>query len=268
VPDHPPVPEPASTSPAWRAAWTAAAEALRSGTPLLVVGEAGSGRRRLLADLDRALHGSGHVVEVGPADSGGDPTARIRRSGPSPLVVLSDVDRWDGVPPGLPGALRASRARLAATAANGARCGAAVAEMLAGFRRSVTVPPLRNRSGDLPSLVRDVLADLAPGRDARLSAEALRTLARHVWPGNVQELRDALDTALRRRPLGVMEVSDLPESCQSAPRSALRPVDQAERDAIVVALRESDGNRAAAAAALGVARSTLYRKIAQYGITV
>ncbi len=270
APDHRPVPVPTSTSPAWRVAWTSAAEALRAGTPLLVVGEAGSGRRRLLADLDRALHGSGHVVEVGPADADSadtDPLARIRRSGPSPLVVLTDVDRWHGVPPGLPGALRASRARLAATAADGARCEAAVAEMLAPFRRSVTVPPLRNRSGDLPSLVTDVLADLAPGRDARLSADALRTLARHGWPGNVAELRDALGTALRRRPVGVVEVGDLPESCQSAPRGAMRPVDEAERDAIVVALRESDGNRAAAAVALGVARSTLYRKIAQYGIT-
>jgi sigma-54 dependent transcriptional regulator, acetoin dehydrogenase operon transcriptional activator AcoR len=263
--DHRPVPEPASTSPAWRVAWTSAADALRAGTPLLVVGEAGSGRRRLLADLDRALNGPGHVVEIGPADGGA--VARVRRSGPSPLVVLADVDRWDGVPPGLAGALRASRARLAATAADAARCGAAVAEMLAGFRRSVTVPPLRNRSGDLPSLVTAVLADLAPGRDVALSAAALRALTRHAWPGNVSELRDALGTALHRRPVGVVEVGDLPESCQSAPRGALRPVDQAERDAIVVALRESDGNRAAAAAALGVARSTLYLKIAQYGIT-
>lgn len=263
APDHRTVPEPASTSPAWRLAWTAAAEALRAGTPLLVVGEAGSGRRRLLADLDRAVHGPGHVVEIGPADA----AARIPGSGPSPLVVLTDVDRWDAVPPGLPAALRASRARLAATAADSTRCRAAVAELLTGFRHSVTVPPLRNRSGDLPSLVTDVLADLAPGRDARLSAEALRTLTRHGWPGNVAELRDTLDTALHRRPVGVVEVGDLPESCQSAPRGALRPVDQAERDAIVVALRESDGNRAAAAAALGVARSTLYRKIAQYRIT-
>ena len=270
APDHPPVPEPASTSPAWRMAWTAAAEALRAGTALLVVGEAGSGRRRLLADLDRAVHGPGHVVEIGPADAEPaetDPAARIPTSGPAPLVVLTDVDRWDGVPPGLPAALRASGARLAATAADGTRCGTAVVEMLTAFRRSVTVPPLRNRSGDLPSLVTSVLAELAPGRDARLSAEALRALTRHGWPGNVAELRDALDTALRRRPVGVVEVGDLPESCQSAPRGALRPVDQAERDAIVVALRESEGNRAAAAAALGVARSTLYRKIAQYRIT-
>ncbi|RZT87816.1 transcriptional regulator of acetoin/glycerol metabolism [Pseudonocardia sediminis] len=263
-----PVPEPASTSPAWRVAWTAAAEALRAPTPLLVVGEAGSGRRRLLADLDRALHGPGHVVEVGPVEAGADPAALIRRGGPSPLVVLTDVDRWDDVAPGLPGALRASGARLAATAVDGSRCAPAVAEVLAGFRRSVTVPPLRNRTGDVASLVTDVLADLAPGRDTRLSADALRAVTRHGWPGNVAELREALGAALRRRPVGMLEVGDLPASCQSAPRGTLRPVDEAERDAIVAALRASGGNRAAAAAALGVARSTLYRKIAQYGITV
>lgn len=265
APDHLPLPDPGSTNPAWCVAWTGAAEAIRAAAPLLVVGEAGSGRRRLLADLDRAVHGVAHLVEVGPADAG--PAARVRDSGPAPLVVLGDVDRWDGVPEGLTAALRASRARLAATATDPARCGPAVTELLTGFRNSVTVPPLRSRTADLPSLVSGLLADLAPGRDTRLSAEALRTLARHTWPGNVTELRDALDTALRRRPVGVVEVGDLPESCQSAPRGALRPVDQAERDAIVVALRESDGNRAAAAVALGVARSTLYRKIAQYGIT-
>ncbi|GAA3232197.1 transcriptional regulator MimR [Pseudonocardia petroleophila] len=272
LPDAAPVPHPAAdrrpepgtvgTGPAWRAAWTAAAEALRAGRPLLVAGEPGSGRRRLLADLDGALHGPGRVVELGPAD---DHAARVRDAGPSPLVVLVDVDRWPDVPAGLPGALRG--ARLAATTADGARYSPAVADLLAGFRRTVTVPPLRNRSADLPALVTALLADLAPDRDARLSAEALRTLARHGWPGNVAELRDALDTALRRRPVGVVQVGDLPASCQSAPRGALRPVDRAERDAIVAALRETDGNRAAAAAVLGVARSTLYRKIAQYRIT-
>ncbi|GEC21443.1 hypothetical protein PHY01_37260 [Pseudonocardia hydrocarbonoxydans] len=261
APDPRPEPEPttAGTGPAWRAAWTAAAEALRAGTPLLVTGEPGSGRRRLLADLDGAVHGPGRVVEIGPAD---DPVARVRDAGPSPLVVLADLDRWPGVPAGLPGALRG--ARLAATAADGARSGPG---LLAAFRRTVTVPPLRNRSADLPALVTAVLAELAPGRDVRLSADAQRTLARHGWPGNVAELRDALDAALRRRPVGVLQVGDLPASCQSAPPGSLRRVDRAERDAIVAALRETDGNRAAAAAVLGVARSTLYRKIAQYRIT-
>jgi transcriptional regulator of acetoin/glycerol metabolism len=264
VPGDRSLPEPVSSSPAWRAAWTEAAGALRARTPLLVVGEAGAGRRRLLADLDRALHGAGRVLEVGSGDED-DLAERIRRCGPSPLVVLRDLDRWDGEVPAV--ALRGGGVRLAATATDTTRCGPAFSGLLATFGRSVTVPPLRNRSGDLPALVTSMLAELAPGRDSRLSAGGLRTLARYGWPGNLGELREALDLALRRRPVGVVEAGDLPEFCQSAPRAALRPVDQAERDAIVQALRGSGGNRAAAAVALGLARSTLYRKITQYGIT-
>ena len=264
VPGDRSLPEPVSSSPAWRAAWTEAAGALRARTPLLVVGEAGAGRRRLLADLDRALHGAGRVLEVGSGDEG-DLAERIRRCGPSPLVVLRDLDRWDGEVPAV--ALRGGGVRLAATATDTTRCGPAFSGLLATFGHSVTVPPLRNRSGDLPALVTSMLAELAPGRDSRLSAGGLRTLARYGWPGNLGELRKALDLALRRRPVGAVEAGDLPEFCQSAPRAALRPVDQAERDAIVQALRGSGGNRAAAAVALGLARSTLYRKITQYGIT-
>ena len=111
-----------------------------------------------------------------------------------------------------------------------------------------------------------MLAELAPHRDVRLSREAQRLVGRYGWPGNVRQLRDALAFALRRRPVGRIEVADLPAFCQSTPRSALRPVDEAERDAIVSALREAGGNRVAAATALGLARSSLYRKIRQYGI--
>ncbi|MDN5747804.1 MAG: GAF domain-containing protein [Pseudonocardia sp.] len=261
------VPTPSSTSPAWRAAWATAAEAVRAGAPVLAGGEPGTGRRRLLVDLNRVVHGPGGVLEVEATDTAADTAARLLhplgRSGPSPLVVLRDIDRWDGdVFSQLVAAVRENGARFAATAA--VPDGSA---LLTRFRCSVTLPPLRNRSGDLPSLVTDLLAELGPGRDVRLSAEALRTLARYAWPGNVGELRDALEAAVRRRPVGIVEAADLPEFCQSAPRGALRPVDQAERDMIVGALRVSGGNRVAAAAALGVARSTLYRKIAQYGIT-
>lgn len=264
TPREQPLPEPTGSSPAWRTAWTEAAEALRARTPLLVLGEPGSGRRRLLTDLEGALTG-GPVVEVGPADTAEDAAGWIRGAGPTALVVLVDVDRWDaGVPAALTRALRAPGVRLAATATGRA---AVPAALPATFARSVTVPPLRSRTGDLAALTAGVLADLAPGREVRLSPGVQRTLARHGWPGNVRELRDALAAALRRRPVGAIEVGDLPESCQSSPRGTLRPVDQAERDTIVGALRESAGNRVAAAAALGIARSTLYRKIAHYRIT-
>ena len=118
----------------------------------------------------------------------------------------------------------------------------------------------------MPELARSLLAELTAHPDARLSRDAERLLARHRWPGNIAQLRDALAEALRHRPVGVIEAADLPASCQSTPRSTLRPVDEVERDAIVAALRDVGGNRKAAATALGLARSTLYRKIRQYGI--
>lgn len=266
--DRAPVPEAHSQCAAYRAAWRAAGEAVRAGTPVLIVGEPGSGRRRLIAELDAALHGRGHVIEVEPEGPGPDLAARIRRAGPSPLLVLRDIDRrHDDAPARLLATLDGCAARLAATAADTTRRGAAPDALLSRFRRSVTVPPLRYRSGDLPELAASLLAELAPGRDVKLSPEAVRTLTRYGWPGNVRELRDALDAALRRSPASLIRFNNLPEFCQSAPRSSLRPVDRAERDAIVEALRDSSGNRVAAAAALGVARSTLYRKIAHYRIT-
>ncbi|MEV1295343.1 helix-turn-helix domain-containing protein [Pseudonocardia sp. NPDC049635] len=261
--DPAPAPAGAARSPALRAARTSVAEALRTGTPVLVVGEAGSGRRRLLGDLDRAVHGTDGVVTIGPTDRAPELAA-----GSSRLVVLHDVDRLDD-----DGARRMLAlldrpgVRFAATAAETARYGPGHDALLARFRRSVTVPPLRSRAGDLPDLVRELLAELAPGRDVRPAPDALRTLARYDWPGNVGELRSALEAALRRRPVGELAATDLPEFCQSAPRTALRTVDLAERDAIVAALRDSNGNRVAAASALGLARSTLYRKIAQYRIS-
>ncbi|WP_308817954.1 sigma-54-dependent Fis family transcriptional regulator [Pseudonocardia alni] len=254
-----PRPDAAGVSPAWRAARAVVAGALGAGEPLLVTGEPGSGRARLVTDS-----WPGPVVEVGPDDDGADLEDRVRRAGRRALVLLRDLDRRDaGVPPAV------ARGDLPTA---GTRADTAVPDpvrdaVLARFRVSVPVPPLRGRPGDLPGLVAALLAELAPGRDVRLSAGALRTVSRHPWPGNVTELRDALTAALGRRPVGVVEATDLPESCQSAPSGTLRAVDRAERDAIVAALRDTDGNRAAAAAALGVARSTLYRKIAQYRIT-
>ncbi|QYN39192.1 Fis family transcriptional regulator [Pseudonocardia sp. DSM 110487] len=257
-----------SGSPAWRVASAAVGRALRAGSAVLVIGEPGSGRFTLLSERYRHIHETGRVVgieaeqvEAAPMDV----AAAILRPEPSPaLPVLRDVDRLSGAAmDALLAALGDDVPSIAATAAEPTHDA-----LLTLFGTSATVPPLRNRSGDLPALVDALLAGLAAHRDVRLSREALRLLSRYDWPGNVRQLRDALASALRRRPVGRIEAADLPAFCQSAPRSSLRPVDQAERDAIVNALRDAGGNRVAAAAALGLARSTLYRKIRQYRITV
>ena len=237
---------------------------------MLVVGEAGTGRLTLLTELYRRIHEDGVVVaiDVDSAEAAPqDVLARIRRAAPGRVLpVLRDIDRLS----------RRAVDVLLAASGDGADLPPFAAtttdpraheRLLAWFQTSATVPPLRNRSGDLPALVASLLAELAPHREVRLSREAMRQVSRYGWPGNVRELADALSTALRRRPVGCIEAADLPEFCQSTPTGDLRPVDRIERDAIVAALRGAHGNRMAACAALGLARSTLYRKIRQYGIT-
>jgi len=258
---------------AWRAAASTVTRALTAGDAVLVLGEPGTGRFRLLTELYAAAHADGRTVAIEPAQVEAAPAEvaeRMLRPGSPPVLpVLRDVDRLPGAAvEELVAALTTGVGGPPLVAATAAESGQAHGALLALFRTSATVPPLRHRTHELPGLVDALLAELAPQRRVRLSRDAQRLLGRYDWPGNVRQLRDALAAALRRRPVGRIEAADLPAFCQSAPRGALRPVDQVERDAIVSALREAGGNRTAAAAALGLARSSIYRKIRQYGITV
>jgi sigma-54 dependent transcriptional regulator, acetoin dehydrogenase operon transcriptional activator AcoR len=253
---------------AWRLAASTVETAFRVGDPVLVLGERGTGRATLLAELFERTHADGQTVTISAETveaAPGDVADRlVRASGRPVLHVLRDIDALSRTAADtLACALGDARAHLAATATDAGRPDG----LLALFRASATVPPLRHRSPDLPAVVAAVLADLAPHRDVRLSRDALRLVAQYRWPGNVRQLAEALTSALRRRPVGCIEAEDLPAYCHSTPRRLLRPVDEIERDAIVAALRGAGGNRVAAAAALGLARSTLYRKIRQYGIT-
>ena len=258
--------------PAWRVAAATVETALRSGDPVLVLGERGTGRAALLAELFARIHDVGHTVSIAAAaveEAPRDVADRLVRASRRPvLLVLRDIDTLSRrAADTLCAVLGDGPANLAATATDVGAPDAPHRPLLALFRASATVPPLRHRSPDLPTIVAAVLADLAPHRDVRLSRDALRLVAQYRWPGNVRQLVEALTAALRRRPVGCIEAEDLPAYCHSAPRRALRPVDEIERDAIVAALRGVGGNRVAAAAVLGLARSTLYRKIRQYGIT-
>jgi sigma-54 dependent transcriptional regulator, acetoin dehydrogenase operon transcriptional activator AcoR len=259
--------------PAWRSAAATVAGALRAGTAPLLLGEPGTGRFTLLAALHHEDHPDGRVVALPPAevaDAPAEAAARLARErAPGVLHVLRDIDTLGAAAAReLRGHLdRAPIGPLAATATDRARPAGPHEPLLGLFRASATLPPLRNRSADLAELVGALVTELAPHREVHLSRDAHRLVARYRWPGNVGQLREALTEALHRRPVGRIEAEDLPAYCHSAPRGSLRPVDELERDAIVAALREHQGNRVAGAAARGFARSTLYRKIRQYGIT-
>lgn len=264
-----------SSSPSMRAAVSAVADAVEQGHPVLVLGEAGSGRFALLREQFSLHSPPGDSVEIAPEQLGAAPRdAAVRILGAPAGAVLHVVRDIDRVPAGAVATfldhLLGSGGDIplfGATSAESSEFDGAQQQLLGLFRASATVPPLRHRGADLPALATVLLAELAPHRDVRLTRDALRVLTTYHWPGNIRQLRSALADSVRGRPVGAIDVTDLPAYCQSAPRSPLRPVDEAERDAIVAALRDAGGNRKASAAALGLARSTLYRKIRQYGIT-
>jgi sigma-54 dependent transcriptional regulator, acetoin dehydrogenase operon transcriptional activator AcoR len=133
---------------------------------------------------------------------------------------------------------------------------------------TIVLPPLRERD-DLPRLVRQLLRTLGAGA-LEVESDVLAAMSRHTWPGNLEELRDALAHAVvhvgARRALSS---SDLPESVLAAPTRAETSEfsrRDAERAALEAALRAARGNLSVAARKLGVARTTLYRMLDRHGL--
>jgi PAS domain S-box-containing protein len=128
----------------------------------------------------------------------------------------------------------------------------------------IVVPPLRERRSDISAMARDILVELGRRTGHRspvLTAAASAQLAAHDWPGNIRELRNALERALilaRGAPVDVVHLSLEPGDA----KSATAPLDDVERREILRALETTNGNRTHAAARLGISRSTLKRKLA------
>ena len=137
----------------------------------------------------------------------------------------------------------------------------------------IRVPPLRERREDVLALARTFLADAArrTGRKATgFTPAAAQQLVRYAWPGNVRELENAVERAVVLARGSRIDVDDLPEEIGLAlPGAAvageIRPLAQIERDYILSVLRTTGGNRARAAARLGIGAATLYRKLKAYG---
>ena len=143
---------------------------------------------------------------------------------------------------------------------------------LRGFE--IALPSLRDRRTDIPMLAAHFLGERAEG----FAPEALEALERAPWPGNVRQLRNAVlaagaasggariglrHLALDRASAPAPGASAAAGNGADALRGTLRDV---ERRAIVQALEDASGNRSAAARALGIDRSTLRRKLREYGI--
>jgi len=165
----------------------------------------------------------------------------------------------------------------------------------------IVVPPLRERSGDVPALARHLLARIAtqPGlRSLGITAEAIDLLVQHDWPGNVRQLQNTLFRAAVMCDGDALTVADFPQISEqlfsdSGPENDrtrmvslgqslgadngigvtlyetnghLRALADIEADVIRLAIGHYRGRMTEVARRLGIGRSTLYRKLADLGI--
>jgi DNA-binding NtrC family response regulator len=156
----------------------------------------------------------------------------------------------------------------------------------------LVVPPLRERREDIPLLVDHVLKSLRRrglDRVRAVSPEAMRRLMEYPWPGNVRELENVLERGAvcsRGAVLGMEDIADevrehgrtrpkeavavpaavLPATREDAPPRSTYDAPTGERDFLLRALEEHRWNKGAAAATLGIDRSTLWRKLKRLGI--
>ena len=137
----------------------------------------------------------------------------------------------------------------------------------------IEVPPLRERTEDIPALADVFLARGATRYRKSLegfTAAALEALIRHRWPGNVRELEHAIERAVLMAEGPRVDVSDLGLRQASGDATALlerMSLDEAEAYLIQRALERADGNVSQAAESLGVSRSALYRRLARHGLS-
>lgn len=151
----------------------------------------------------------------------------------------------------------------------------------------VRLPPLRERLEDVPSLTKffvERINQQTPS-DKVLPDELTRILSSYPWPGNVRELENAIEYACFRSSDDTLKVSDFPleihEFVIASGRKALetsdsdgvspsetlvgRPMAEIERDAILKTLDFTKGDKRRAASLLGLGKTTLYRKLKEYG---
>jgi sigma-54 dependent transcriptional regulator, acetoin dehydrogenase operon transcriptional activator AcoR len=139
--------------------------------------------------------------------------------------------------------------------------------LLRHFHQITRVPALRYRNDEIGDIALSILRELAVRRSLRLSLQVIRVLEGYAWPGNISELQDVLRYVVARKPVGEIQPPDLPRLCFQREPHKLSMLEAAQCDAIIHALYEARGNRYKAAAMLGIARSSLYRKIDGFGIS-
>jgi two-component system, NtrC family, response regulator AtoC len=143
----------------------------------------------------------------------------------------------------------------------------------------IRVPPLKERKEDIPLLANAFLKEISQ-RDNKtfrpLSPEAMEALLRYDWPGNIRELKGAIDSGVTLAIGPQVTLPDLPLTISEARFSGSAGIDENagqmnihnnEMRLILRALEETRGNRTEAAKKLGISRRTLHRRLRELNLT-
>ncbi len=136
---------------------------------------------------------------------------------------------------------------------------------------TLQIPPLRDRSGDLPMLIQYILKSIGAD-NYTVSEEALRYLTDFPWPGNVRQLQNVIIHAVALSLTNVLECSDLPVKIMQQSKKRSQVVEcntflAHERIALDNVLKQTGGNRREAAKLLNISEATLYRKLKKTGLS-
>jgi len=268
--------------------------------PLLIIGESGTGKEKAARAIHSAVKGANRAFIVVHCASL-DPALIERQLFPTEKMngITLFLDEVTAMPLELQAKLvRALQGRQLRTSESGATLPADVRLIAAArqdpeiavrqgtFRRdlylrlnvvSLRIPPLRERTSDIPLVASYILEHLAgaTGHSYSLSPEAVKLLASHHWPGNVAELEGCLQRAAALSVGGVVQPRDLPPYLHAGAVSggehgstlpAIIPLAEIERLTILNTLERLNGDKMATARLLGIGKTTLYRKLREYGI--
>ncbi|MEY1673144.1 sigma-54-dependent Fis family transcriptional regulator [Gordonia sp. ABKF26] len=258
------------TSPAWRATCQAVTDT--ASRALLLTGDPGVGKfaiARALADDSDTEVVDALLQRTRKAEWTGLISEAIARE-PKLLIIrhIHELD-VDG--------LRDTATAVAAARSVGVRVVATtnatptqLTPVVEWFDRIVEVPSLAERTGDIPLLLEAATdACTAPGTRVHWMPDAVQALSRVRWERNISELKVLVEELVAQGNRRYINAHDLPIAYRvQAARRQLHGLEQIEAKAILNALRDAGGNKRLAADHLGIARSTLYRKVRALGIDI